>query len=113
MTKVFHLEIPNFQSTKNARGVKQDTMLPAVPSWNDVMQLETWGRAKRKEEIQNAFLSALRASAADSSTKTTCARSTLLIAADTLERSLTIRQQERASRRRNLRLKAKSLKGQS
>jgi len=88
-------------------------MLPVVPSWNDLISVDEWLRKKRKEEIRAAFLSALRASADDSLTRTTCAARSLSIAADTLASFLATRQQQRALRRRNAKLKAKSLKGQS
>lgn len=79
------LRVPSFKSQKGARGEKKETLLPIVPSWNDVLQLQPWARQKRKGEILDAFLCALRASAADSSTRTTSARSTLSIAADMLD----------------------------
>jgi hypothetical protein len=79
------LIVPSFLSSqKNDRGEKQDTLLPIIPSWNDVLSMEHWGRDKRKREIANAILSALRASGTDSSTKTTTAKSMQSIAADTL-----------------------------
>lgn len=43
-----------------------------------------WQRAKMKSKIQDDFLSALQADDAGSSTKTTSARSSMLIAAATL-----------------------------
>lgn len=55
-----------------------------VPSWNELLGMEHWARAKRKQEIQHAILYALRVSAADSSTRTTCAKNSLSMAADTL-----------------------------
>ena len=69
------LIIPDFQSLKSARGQKQATTLPCVPSWNDMMSMQQWARAERKKQIENAFLSALRACDADCSTKTTSASS--------------------------------------
>ena len=75
------LAIPNYLSPERKGKPK---LLACVPSWNELLGMAHWARAKRKTGIQDAFLSALRASAADSSTKTTSARNTLSIAAGTL-----------------------------
>ena len=61
------------------------TLKHPVPSWNAILGLGHWQRARLKKSIQDDFLSALRAIAADSSTRTTSARSTLSIAAATLD----------------------------
>ena len=61
------------------------TLTHPLPSWNAILGFGHWQRARLKKAIQDDFLSALRASADDSSTRTTCARSTLLIAAATLD----------------------------
>ena len=61
------------------------TLKHPVPSWNAILGLQHFSRAKLKKAIQDDFLSALRASADDSSTRTTSARSTLSIAAATLD----------------------------
>ena len=61
------------------------TLKHPVPSWNAILGLQHFSRAKLKKAIQDDFLSALRAIAADSSTRTTSARSTLSIAAATLD----------------------------
>ena len=61
------------------------TLKHPVPSWNAILGLQHFSRAKLKKAIQDDFLSALRASADDSSTKTTYAKSTLSIAAATLD----------------------------
>lgn len=79
-TLIFSLSVPSFQ-TKVKGGTK---LTPIVPSWNEVLAMEQWARAKRKSEIQDAFLSALQASVNDCSTRITFARSTLSTAADTL-----------------------------
>lgn len=57
---------------------------PCVPSWNELLGLGEWQRRKLKLRIQSAFLSALSASAGDSSTRTTCPQNTLSTAAATL-----------------------------
>ena len=61
------------------------TLTHPLPSWNAILGFGHWQRARLKKAIQDDFLSALRASAADSSTRTTSARSTLSIAAATLD----------------------------
>lgn len=76
------LRVPNYPYEEPGKNRKR--MMPCVPSWNQVVSVETWGRAKLKQKIQDAFLSALRAAGADSSTRTIFARSTLSTAADTL-----------------------------
>lgn len=55
-----------------------------LPSWNQILAMEHWGRVKVKEQIQLCFLSALRQSARNFSMKTTCVKNTMSIAADTL-----------------------------
>jgi hypothetical protein len=60
------------------------TLPQRLPSWNAVLGQEHWARKKMKDQIQSDFLSALRATASDSLTRTTCAKNTMLIAADTL-----------------------------
>lgn len=61
------------------------TLKHPLPSWNAILGLGHWQRARLKKAIQDDFLSALRASVADCSTRTTSARSTLSIAAATLD----------------------------
>ena len=61
------------------------TLKHPLPSWNAILGFGHWQRARLKKAIQDDFLSALRASAADCSTRTTSARSTLSIAAATLD----------------------------
>lgn len=85
-TKLFSLSIPG-----------------RLPSWNQVLALEHWGRAKLKEGIQTAFLSALRLSASDSLTRTTSAKNSMLIAADTLESYRGMLRAKRKSKRGNRR----------
>jgi hypothetical protein len=103
------LEVPNFLSKSKVKGVTVEKLLPIVPSWNAILGMEHWGRDKFKKEIQHAFLSALRASAADSSTKTTSAKNTLSIAADTLEFYMKTAQERRTSKQRSARLEKKKL----
>lgn len=76
------LRIPNFLVTDPSTGKKR--LMPCVVSWNQVLGLEHWGRAKLKKQIQDAFLSALRAAAESSSMKTTSAKSSLSTAVATL-----------------------------
>lgn len=66
-----------------------------LPSWNEILGMEQWARYQFKKELAESFLSALRQSAADSSTKTICARSTTLIFVATLERYLQMRREQR------------------
>jgi len=106
---IFSLRVPSFKSTKSARGVKKECVLPCVPSWNDMLQLEPWGREKRRKKIQDAFLSALRASAVDSLTKTICVKSTSWIAAVTLELFQTTALARRESKRASAKLEKKKL----
>jgi hypothetical protein len=78
-----------------------------LPSWNALLGLEHWGRAKLKKQIQESFLSALRHAAADCSTRTTSQRSTMSIAADTLASFQATQQAKRALRRAKKKLGAK------
>lgn len=82
-----------------------------LPSWNELLGMEQWARYKFKKDLAGVFLCALRASAADCSTKTTCARSTMLIYADTLESCLQMRQEQRRLRSAKKRLDQKSPSG--
>ena len=61
------------------------TLKHPVPSWNAILGLQHFSRAKLKKAIQDDFLSALRAIADDSSTKTTSVRSTFATAAGILD----------------------------
>jgi len=56
-----------------------------LPSWNEILGMQHWARDKFKCQLQDNFAYALRASANDSSIKTTSARSTMLTAAATLD----------------------------
>ena len=78
-----------------------------LPSWNQICGMEHWGRAKLKKDIQAAFLSALRASACDSSTKITSAKNTMSIAADTLASYQATTLAKQKSRRVSKRLSGK------
>ncbi len=82
----------------------------SLPSWNHILGLEHWGRAKLKKEIQEGFSSALRASVTDCSMRTTCARNTMSIACDTLASYQTTLLAKRKLRLAKKRLAAKSLK---
>lgn len=79
-----------------------------LASWNEILGMEQWARYKYKQELADAFLSVLRATASGSLTKTTSAANTWLIYADTLERYLAMRQEQRRLRSRNKRLARKS-----
>lgn len=81
-----------------------------VPSWNEILAMEHWARHKFKEDLAKNFLSALRATAADSSIKTTSARSTMLTYAVTLASCLQTRREQRKLRslRKKSALKNKS-----
>lgn len=78
--------------------------MPCVLSWNQVLQLEHHARSGLKLKIQNAFLSALRACAADSLTRTISARNTSSTAADTLASYQATALAKRKLRQRNARL---------
>lgn len=77
-----------------------------IPSWNEILKLEHWGRDKLKKEIQESFLSALQRSASDCSTRTISAKSTMSIAADTLVSYQATQRAKRASRRAKKKLEA-------
>jgi hypothetical protein len=72
-----------------------------------------WQRAKLKKQIQDGFLSALRASAADCLTRTTSQRNILSIAADTLAFYQQMRQTAQKSRLAKKGLSAKKKKERS
>lgn len=80
-----------------------------LPSWNQILGMHHWQRAKFKGELASGFLSALRASVTDSSTKTTCAKSTTSIYADTLELYIAMLLSKRKSKSAKSRL-AKKIK---
>ena len=61
------------------------TLKHPVPSWNAILGLQHFSRAKLKKAIQDDFLSALRASADDSSMRTTSVRNTFATAAGILD----------------------------
>lgn len=103
------LSIPSFLS----KSKDDEKLLPCVPSWNEVLGMEHWGRDKRKKEIQAAFLSALRACAAASLTRTTSAKNTWSIAADTLASYQAMVRDKRALKQRSARLEKKKLSAQS
>lgn len=79
-----------------------------LPSWNDILGMEQWARYQFKRELADLFLSELRRSAGDCSTRTTCARNTMLTFAATLERYLATQQAKRKSKSDRKRLEAKS-----
>lgn len=79
-----------------------------LPSWNQILGMEQWARYKFKQELAKDFLSALRATAEDCSTRTTSAKNTMSIYADTLARFLAMKQAERKSRSAKKRLAAKN-----
>lgn len=82
-----------------------------LPSWNEILGMQHWSRVRFKTDLQLEFLSALRASASDSLTKTTSAKSTTLIAADMLGSYMeTIRQKRRL---KSLKKRLEKVKGSS
>ena len=70
-----------------------------LPLWNAILAMHHWKRKKFKDAELDAFLSALRASAADLQMKTGFAKNTFSIAADTLELYRTTRQESAKSKR--------------
>src|SRR5690349_16140771 len=82
-----------------------------LPSWNDVLGMDHWARDRLKKGIQERFLSALQRSACDFSTKTTCARNTMSIAADTLASFQATQRAKRALRRAKKKLEANQNSG--
>lgn len=79
-----------------------------LPSWNEILGLEQWKRYAFKKELAAVFLSSLRATGADCSMKTTCAKNTMLTFAATLERYLATKQAERKSKLARKRSEQKS-----
>lgn len=82
-----------------------------LPSWNEVLGMEQWARYKFKGELAGVFLSALRAIASDSSTRTISVRNTTLTYAATLESYLAMRREQRRLKSAKKRLAQKSLNG--
>jgi hypothetical protein len=70
-----------------------------VESWNVVMRMHPGQLHKHTQTAQRAMLSALRASASGCSMMTTCAKSRLSIACDTLDSYLMTGRAKRASSR--------------
>jgi hypothetical protein len=75
-----------------------------LPSWNTILGMQEWRRYQFKKELADAFLSALKASASDCSTKTTSAVNIMWTFADTLEFCLATRQAQRKLRSAKKRL---------
>lgn len=69
-----------------------------LPSWNTVLALGHWERARFKVNLQRGFLSALRACESACSTRTISARNTTWTAADTLASYLMTPHRKSASR---------------
>lgn len=86
-----------------------DLRIPGkLPSWNDILGMEEWARYKFKRRLADDFLLELRAIAGSSSTKTTCAKSTMSTYADTLASYLAMRQAQRRSKQLKKKLEKKS-----
>ncbi len=105
------LKLPGFgtpQDTDTQELLVEFVIPGRVPSWNDILGMETWQRYKYKKELANAFLYELRRIANDCSTETTCASSTWSTYADTLQCYL-----ETAQLRRKLKLARKKLEKES
>lgn len=103
------LQTTLFDSTPDLPPDAIKVVIPGrLPSWNEILGMEHWARAKFKSDIQDAFLSELRRSAADSSTKTTSARNTMSIAADTLESYQATQRAKRALRQAKKKSEAKA-----
>lgn len=75
--------------------VFQLTIPGRLASWNEILGMEQWARYKYKQDLADVFLSTLRATARDSSIRTTSAANTLLTYADTLESYLAMRREQR------------------
>lgn len=87
------------------------TIAAPLPSWNAICGMGHWQRAKLKASIAASFLSALRASAADCSTRTTCAKNTWSTAADMLASYQEMTQAKRTLSRHKKKLAAKKTSG--
>jgi len=72
-----------------------------MPLWNAILGMSHWQRATFKKKQMADFLSALKASAADSLTKTGSVKSIWSIAADTLASYRTMRLESAKSKRRS------------
>jgi hypothetical protein len=66
-----------------------------LPSWNEILGMEQWARYKYKNELAAEFLSGLRHTGTDSSTKIISAKNTTSIYAATLESYLAMKQEKR------------------
>ena len=87
------------------------TITERLPSWNQMLGMQHFQRDKFKSGLALRFLSALRASGNDSSTKIIYAKNTMSIYADTLESFLATKAASRKLKRANARLvKAKTSK---
>lgn len=77
-----------------------------LPSWNDILGMETWARYRFKKELADVFLFALQQSERASSIGTTSAKNTTLIfSAIHLREYLEMAQQRRKSKSANKKLK--------
>ena len=88
------------------------TIHERLPSWNQILGMDHWQRAKLKDGIQVRFLCALKAAAAVCSMKTTSAKNTMSIAADTLESYRMIIREKRRLKSAKKRLAQKTLNAQ-
>ena len=79
-----------------------------LPSWNMILAMHHWQRKRFKDQIAASFLSALRHSADDCSTRTISARNTTWTCAATLAQFLTTRRAK--SKSKSDRLKASTRK---
>jgi hypothetical protein len=78
-----------------------------LPSWNDILGMETWQRYQFKRKLAEDFLSVLKAIEKDSSTKIICAASTSWTYSAILESYLATRQAERKLKSARKRLEQK------
>src|SRR5271170_5772654 len=81
-----------------------------LPSWNEILGMEHWGRHKLKGELANTFLYAVRRTESGSLMKTTSAANTYSIYAGTLELYLQTRRELRKSKLAKKKLALKKLK---
>lgn len=99
VSRIPHVYATNPQMT-NPPNRKIRIEIPGpLPSWNAILAMNHWARMKFKNTLAKSFLCALRQSASDCSMRTTSAKNTMSIFADTLESFLAMKLEKRKSKR--------------
>jgi len=86
------MDAPKPKSAHNSTPIFELKIPGRLPSWNQILAMHHWQRKKFKDQIAKDFLCALLAEGGGSLTRTTSARSIMLISCDTVASCLTTHQ---------------------